>query len=64
MLTHAIMIDTSTQAAIDMQALDPDGPREPTAPRVSVVIPALNEARNLPYVIASLSVSDATCCWR
>jgi glycosyltransferase involved in cell wall biosynthesis len=27
---------------------------EPTAPRVSVVIPALNEARNLPYVFASL----------
>jgi glycosyltransferase involved in cell wall biosynthesis len=27
---------------------------EPTAPRLSIVIPALNEARNLPYVFASL----------
>ena len=27
---------------------------EPTAPRISVVIPALNEARNLPYVFANL----------
>jgi cellulose synthase/poly-beta-1,6-N-acetylglucosamine synthase-like glycosyltransferase len=27
---------------------------EPTAPRISVVIPALNEARNLPYVLANL----------
>jgi glycosyltransferase involved in cell wall biosynthesis len=27
---------------------------EPSAPHVSVVIPALNEARNLPYVFASL----------
>src|SRR5437764_10221776 len=27
---------------------------EPVAPRISIVIPALNEARNLPYVFASL----------
>jgi glycosyltransferase involved in cell wall biosynthesis len=27
---------------------------EPTTPRISIVIPALNEARNLPYVFASL----------
>jgi glycosyltransferase involved in cell wall biosynthesis len=48
------MIDKSAQAATDVQSLDPDGPREPTAPRISVVIPALNEARNLPYVFAGL----------
>jgi glycosyltransferase involved in cell wall biosynthesis len=34
--------------------LDPDVPRAPTAPRISVVIPALDEARNLPCVFASL----------
>jgi glycosyltransferase involved in cell wall biosynthesis len=54
MLTPAIMIDTSAQASTVVPSLDPAVPREPTAPRISVVIPALNEARNLPYVFASL----------
>jgi cellulose synthase/poly-beta-1,6-N-acetylglucosamine synthase-like glycosyltransferase len=34
--------------------VDPAVPRAPTAPRISVVIPALNEAKNLLYVFASL----------
>jgi glycosyltransferase involved in cell wall biosynthesis len=48
------MIDTPAQASTDVRLLDRDLPRAPTAPRISVVIPALNEARNLPYVFANL----------
>jgi glycosyltransferase involved in cell wall biosynthesis len=48
------MIDTSVHASTDVPARAPDGPRESAAPRISLVIPALNEARNLPYVFARL----------
>ena len=54
MVTPAIMINVSARASTDVQSKDPDEPRELTAPRISLVIPALNEARNLPYVFASL----------
>ena len=39
---------------IERRALGPDGERR--TPRVSVVIPTLNEARNLPHVFATLPV--------
>ena len=54
MLAPEIMIDTSPRACTDVRLPDRDVPRMPAVPRVSVVIPALNEARNLPYVFASL----------
>jgi glycosyltransferase involved in cell wall biosynthesis len=54
MLAPDIMIDTSARASTDVRLPDRDVPRAPVAPRISVVIPALNEARNLPYVFASL----------
>ena len=54
MLAPEIMIDTSALASTYVRLPDRDVPRMPAAPRISVVIPALNEARNLPYVFASL----------
>jgi len=37
---------------VERRAIEPDGQRRP--PRISVVIPTLNEARNLPHVFATL----------
>ena len=60
------MLYHGRQWSLDMHELDQRGTSvenrhvpqphdaEPTAPRISIVIPALNEARNLPYVFASL----------
>ena len=60
------MLYHGRQRYLDMHELDQRGTSvenrhvpqphdaEPTAPRISIVIPALNEARNLPYVFASL----------
>ena len=49
------MIDlTAVEALAQAAPAGPAGPARSTAPRVSVVVPARNEARNLPHVLSRL----------
>ncbi|MBO3742762.1 glycosyltransferase family 2 protein [Actinoplanes flavus] len=55
--TGDVMSLTATDIEIKIPATTPEGDAEPR-PRVSVIVPALNEARNLPHVFARLPEVD------
>jgi len=50
---EAVTVEPAVSAE-DLELLDEALAREQTVPRVSIVIPTLNEARNLPHVFADL----------
>ncbi|GAA0465199.1 hypothetical protein Aca07nite_87540 [Actinoplanes capillaceus] len=55
--TGDVMSLTATDIEIKIPATPPESDAEPR-PRVSVIVPALNEARNLPHVFARLPEVD------
>ncbi|GGM99007.1 glycosyltransferase involved in cell wall biosynthesis [Actinoplanes campanulatus] len=55
--TGDVMSLTATDIEIKIPATPPEGDAEPR-PRVSVIVPALNEAQNLPHVFARLPEVD------